>query len=193
MTGMRFGYVRVSTRDQNPERQIAEMEGRGLRVYVDYASGKSTDRPELQKLMLLLREGDQLFVHSLDRLARNLSDLLKIVDDLTKRGVTVSFEKEKLEFAGGESASPAAKLMLSVVGAFSEFEREMIRARQREGIELAKARGVYRGRPRSVSEAQIAEIRILMEKGVPLAKAARAVGVSRTSAYRYLNSGETER
>lgn len=192
MTGMRFGYVRVSTRDQNPDRQVAEMEARGYRVYVDYASGKSTDRPELKKLMLLLREGDQLFVHSLDRLARNLSDLLKIVEDLTQRGVTVTFEKEKLEFAGGESASPAAKLMLSVVGAFSEFERAMIRARQREGIELAKARGVYRGRPRSVSKEKIDEVRSLVEKGVPLTKAARAAGISRTSAYRYLAKVEND-
>ena len=127
-----------------------------------------------------------LVVHSLDCLATNLADLLTMVQDLTGRGVSVRFIHEKLDFDACKESSPMEKLMLSMEGAFAEFECSMIKRRQAEGLALAKARGVYKGRQRSGTDAQIEEIRSKMEMGVPLSLAARKVEISRTTAYRYL-------
>ena len=138
-------------------------------------------------MLSFVREGDTLVVHSLDRLARNLTDLLTMVQDLTGRGVSVRFLNEKLDFDAGKEASPVAKLMLSMVGAFAEFERSMNKRRQAEGIALAKERGVYKGRPRSVTDEQIKEVRSMIDMGVPLSKAVKKVGISRTTAYKYLS------
>lgn len=190
---MLVGYVRVSSLDQNPERQLEELNALKVeKIFMDKLSGKNIERPELQKMLSFVREGDTLVVHSLDRLARNLTDLLTMVQDLTGRGVSVRFLNEKLDFDAGKEASPVAKLMLSMVGAFAEFERSMIKRRQAEGIALAKERGVYKGRPRSVTDGQIQEIRSLMSMGVPLSSAARKVGISRTTAYKYLKSHPKE-
>ena len=105
------------------------------RVFTDKASGKDTQRPELERLLAFVRESDTVVVHSMDRLARNLDDLRRIVQGLTKRGVRIEFVKESLAFTGEDS--PMANLMLSVMGAFAEFERALIRERQREGIALS--------------------------------------------------------
>lgn len=184
---MLVGYVRVSSLDQNPERQLEELKAMQVeKIFMDKLSGKNVERPELQNMLNFVREGDTLVVHSLDRLARNLSDLLTMVQDLTGRGVSVRFLNERLDFDAGKEASPVAKLMLSMVGAFAEFERSMIKRRQAEGIALAKERGVYKGRPRSVTDEQIQKLRSLMNLGVPLSTAARQIGISRTTAYKYL-------
>lgn len=184
---MLVGYVRVSSLDQNPERQLEELKGLQVeKIFVDKQSGKDIERPELQKMLAFVREGDVLIVHSLDRLARNLADLLTMVQELTDRGVSVRFINEKLDFDAGKESSPMAKLMLSMVGAFAEFERSMIKRRQAEGIALAKARGVYKGRQRSVTDEQIDTIKTMIDQGVPMAVAARKVGISRTTAYKYL-------
>jgi len=114
------------------------------KVFIDKASGKDTQRPQLEALLSYVREGDTLVVHSMDRLARNIDDLRRMVQQLTGRGVRIEFVKESLAFTGEDS--PMANLLLSVMGAFAEFERALIRERQREGISLAKQRGVYRGR-----------------------------------------------
>lgn len=114
-----------------------------------------------------------------------------MVQDLTGRGVSVRFINEKFDFDADKEASQVAKLMLSMVGAFAEFERAMIKRRQAEGIALAKARGVYKGRQRSVTDAQIGEIRSMMEMGMPLSVAARKVGISRTTVYKYLKENST--
>lgn len=144
MAGQRIGYVRVSTLDQNEKRQL---EGQVLdRVFTDKASGRDTARPELTELLRFARDGDTVVVHSMDRLARNLDDLRALVQSLTHKGVRVEFVKESLVFTGEDS--PMANLMLSVMGAFAEFERSLIRERQREGIALAKQRGAYKGRKR---------------------------------------------
>lgn len=135
------------------------------KIFMDKLSGKNVERPELQKMLSFVREGDTLIVHSLDRLARNLSDLLTMVQDLTGRGVSVRFLNERLDFDAGKEASPVAKLMLSMVGAFAEFERSMIKRRQAEGIALAKERGVYKGRPRAVTDEQIQESPLLDRHG----------------------------
>ena len=127
------------------------------RLFTDKASGKDTQRPELERLLAFAREGDTVVVHSMDRLARNLDNLRLIVQKLTKRGVRIEFVKENLTFTGEDS--PLANLMLSVMGAFAEFERALIRERQREGIALAKQRGAYRGRKKSLSLEQAAQLR----------------------------------
>lgn len=151
MKGHRIGYVRVSSYDQNPERQLEHIQVD--KVFTDKASGKDTQRPQLDALLDFVREGDTVVVHSMDRLARNLDDLRRLVQKLAKRGIRVEFIKESLAFTGDDS--PMANLMLSVMGAFAEFERALIHERQREGIALAKQRGAYRGRRKALSPKQV--------------------------------------
>jgi DNA invertase Pin-like site-specific DNA recombinase len=182
MHGQRIGYIRVSTLDQNPERQLEHVAVD--RVFTDHASGKDTARPQLAALLSFIREGDTLVVHSMDRLARNLDDLRRLVQALTRRKIRVEFVKENLTFTGDDS--PMATLLLSVMGAFAEFERSLIRERQREGLALAKRRGVYRGRKQVLSREQAARLRERVEAGEPKAAVARAFGISRESLYRYL-------
>jgi len=182
LIGQRIGYVRVSGFDQNPDRQLENVPF--VRVFTDKASGKDTQRPELERLLAFVREGDTVVVHSMDRLARNLDDLRQLVQKLTKRGVRIEFVKESLTFTGEDS--PMATLMLSVMGAFAEFERALIRERQREGIALAKQRGAYRGRKRSLNQEQVAELKRRVSTGEQKAFIARELGISRETLYHYL-------
>jgi DNA invertase Pin-like site-specific DNA recombinase len=182
--GQRIGYVRVSSFDQNPERQLEHVQVD--RLFTDQASGKDTQRPELDRMLAFVREGDTVVVHSMDRLARNLDDLRRIVQQLTQRGVRVEFVKESLTFTGEDS--PMANLMLSVMGAFAEFERALIRERQREGIALAKQRGAYRGRKKALSAARVAELRRRADTGEQKTKLAREFGISRETLYQYLKA-----
>ena len=184
MPGQRIGYVRVSSFDQNPERQLEHVPVD--KVFIDKASGKDTQRPQLDALLDFVREGDTLVVHSMDRLARNLDDLRRLVQQLTRRGVRITFVREGLTFTGEDS--PMANLLLSVMGAFAEFERALIRERQREGIALAKQRGVYRGRKKALSPEQTAELRQRVAAGERKAKLAREFGISRESLYQYLKT-----
>ncbi len=185
MKGQRIGYVRVSSFDQNPERQLEQVQVD--KVFTDKASGKDTLRPELDALLSFVRDGDTVVVHSMDRLARNLDDLRRLVQKLTKRGVRIEFAKECLTFTGEDS--PMANLMLSVMGAFAEFERALIRERQREGIALAKQRGAYRGRKKSLNEPQIVELKRRITEGEQKAAVARDYGISRETLYQYLRTG----
>lgn len=185
MKGQRIGYVRVSSTDQNPERQL---EGVDLdRVFTDKASGKDTQRPQLDALLTYAREGDIVVVHSMDRLARNLDDLRRLVQQFTRRKIGVTFMKENLTFTGEDS--PMANLLLSVMGAFAEFERALIHERQREGIALAKKRGAYRGRKKILSPDQVATLRQRLGAGEQKAALAREFGISRETLYQYLQSG----
>ena len=134
--------------------------------------------------MSFARTGDTVVVHSMDRLARNLDDLRRIVQTLTQRGVHIEFIKEHLLFTGADS--PMANLMLSVMGAFAEFERALIKERQREGIALAKQRGVYRGRKKSLSDTEIAGLRQRAAAGEKKTTLAREFGISRETLYQYL-------
>jgi DNA invertase Pin-like site-specific DNA recombinase len=186
MIGQRIGYVRVSTFDQNPERQLDNI--KVDRTFTDKASGKDTKRPELEALMSFARMGDTVVVHSMDRLARNLDDLRRIVQMLTQRGVHIEFVKEHLSFTGEDS--PMANLMLSVMGAFAEFERSLIRERQREGIALAKQRGAYRGRKKALSDLEIATLRQRAVAGEQKTALAREFGISRETLYQYLRITE---
>lgn len=180
--GKRIGYVRVSTIDQNTERQL---EGVALdKTFTDKASGKDTERPQLQAALEYLRDGDTLVVHSMDRLARNLDDLRRLVRDLTGRGVAVEFMKERLTFTGEDS--PMATMLLSVMGAFAEFERALIRERQREGIAIAKKEGKYKGRKAALTQEQAVTLRQRVAAGEPKATVARDFGISRETLYQYL-------
>jgi DNA invertase Pin-like site-specific DNA recombinase len=186
MVGQRIGYIRVSTIDQNTERQLDGIELD--KTFTDKASGKDTKRPQLELMMSFVRSGDTVIVHSMDRLARNLDDLRRIVQILTGKGVRIEFVKEHLTFTGENS--PMAKLMLSVMGAIHEFDRALIKERQLEGIALAKKRGVFKGRKKSLSQVEAAELRQRIATGLSKARAAREFGISRETLYKYLKEAE---
>ena len=186
---IRIGYIRVSTAEQNTDRQL---DGEQLTVtFTDKASGKNADRPQLQAMLAgNWPKGSVVVVHSMDRLARSLIDLLKIVELLTARGIAVQFLKEGKIFRGGNSTDPMDKLMLSMLGAFAEYERTLIRERQREGIAKAKLRGVYRGRKQKITDAAliaqvIAEATAL---GANKTRIASNYGISRETLYNYIKA-----
>lgn len=182
MTGKQIGYIRVSTLDQNTERQL---HGVALdKVFEDKCSGKDTNRPALKECLAYLRDGDTLHIHSIDRLARSLRDLLNVVEELLRRGIKIVFHKENMNF-DGINPNPTQALYLNILGAVAEFERQMIRERQREGIALAKQRNAYDrcGRKPSLSPKQIEEIKGRLANGEPLTSLAKEYGVSRQTIY----------
>ena len=139
---MKIGYIRISTTDQNTARQEVLMKSLGIdEIYIDRMSGKNTQRPELQKMMEYVRHGDTVIVESISRFARNTRDLLELIERLTEKGVEFISQKEAID-----TSTPTGKFMLTVFGAVAELEREYILQRQREGIAIAKANGVYKGR-----------------------------------------------
>ena len=180
--GIVVGYKRVSALDQTDLRQLDGVETD--KVFTDKASGKDTNRPQLTAMLEFVRDGDTIVCHAMDRLARNLDDLRKLVLDLVSRGVHVRFLKESLTFTGEDSSM--AHLLLSVIGAVAQFERDLIRERQREGIALAKQRKVYLGRAPSLSLAQANDLRQRVRGGEGKALLAREFGISRTTVYEYL-------
>jgi DNA invertase Pin-like site-specific DNA recombinase len=176
----------VSTLDQKTDRQLVGVDVH--RTFTDHASGKDTDRPQLAQMIAYVREGDTVVVHSMDRLARNLEDLRALVRMLTGKGVRVQFVKESLTFTA--EASPMSQLLLNVMGSFAEFERALIRERQREGIAVAKRKGVYKGRKRVLTPDQVAEIVRQVDARAKKARLAREYGVSRETIHRYLRAAE---
>jgi DNA invertase Pin-like site-specific DNA recombinase len=182
-------YVRVSSVDQNTDRQLENIKSVSPdKVFTDKCSGKDTKRPQLEALLSYIREGDTLVVHSLDRLGRSLDDLRKVVTDLNGRGIAVEFLKEGLTFTGDDSDSSMSKLMFNMLGSFAEFERSLIRERQREGIALAKKAGVYRGRKPSLTAEQAENLRQRVAAGEKKAGLAREFGISRETLYAYLHA-----
>lgn len=187
MAGQTVGYIRVSTLDQNTIRQL---DGEHLdRIFSDKASGKDRNRSELEALIDFVRDGDTVLVHSMDRLARNFDDLRAIVRRFTDLKVQVRFVKENLTFTGDDTAM--ATFMLSVMGAFAEFERALIRERQREGISLAKKAGVYKGRGKTLNSEKTAELIRRAAAGDAKAALARDFGISRQTVYQYLQPRST--
>jgi len=183
--GKRIGYIRVSSVDQNEARQVEALAGLHIdKVFTDKASGKDTKRPQLQAALDYLRDGDVLVVHSMDRLARNMRDLQNLVAELNAKNIAVEFAKESLSFSGDDS--PISKLMLSILGGVAEFERSIIRERQREGIAVAKGRGAYRGRKRALTAEQVTAIRQRAAAGERKAGLAREYGVSRETLHQSL-------
>jgi DNA invertase Pin-like site-specific DNA recombinase len=177
--GQIVGYQRVSTIDQNTDRQLDGIELD--EVFTDHASGKDTNRPQLQAMIKHVRKSDEVVVHSMDRLARSLVDLRRTVDELTAKGVRVRFVKEGLTF--GDTSDPCATLMLSVMGAVAEFERALLLERQREGIAIAKTKGVYKGRKPSLSAEQADEVKRRLASGESAAALSREYDVSRATIY----------
>lgn len=183
MTGKNVGYLRVSTASQNTSRQLDKL--KLDKVFEDRCSGASLERPALQEMLDWIREGDVIHVHSMDRLARNLQDLRELVDEINGKSATIKFHKEGIEFSG--EASPMSELLLNLLGAVAQFERSLIRERQREGIEAAKKRGAYKGRKKALSSASIADLRERRIAGEGVASLARKFGISRQTVYAYLN------
>ena len=180
--GHRVGYIRVSSVDQNSERQL---DGLSLdKTFTDKASGKDIKRPQLDAALGYVRDGDALVVHSLDRLGRNVEDLLSLVRKLNERGVTVEFVKNRLTFRGRDD--PMSRLQLTILSAVAEFERALLRERQREGIAIAQAKGKYKGRKRALNTQQAAELRRrVKERGSNKTALAREFGISRETLYQY--------
>ena len=177
--GHEVGYVRVSSVDQNLDRQL---DGIALeKVFTEKASAKDAERPQLRECIRYLREGDRLNVHSIDRLARNLIDLQNIIQELISKNVSIFFHKERLEFNGEDSS--LSKLMLVMMGAFAEFERNLIKERQMEGIKAAQKKGVKFGRNRTLSDDQVLDIRNRVSKGEAKTALAAEYGVSRQTIY----------
>src|SRR4029453_13264959 len=181
---VRVGYVRVSSVDQNTVRQLDGIEVE--RTFTDTASGKDTARPKLDEMLAFVRAGDTVILHSMARLAPRPHALRRIVRTLTGKGVRVQFVKENLTFTGEDS--PMATLLLSVMGAFAEFERALILERQREGIAAAKQRGVYTGRQPALTAAQAHQLRERAAAGERKSVLAAEFGISRETVYSYLRA-----
>jgi len=179
---MIFNYVRVSTVGQNSERQLLDVACD--RQYADTCSGKNKERPQLQAMLLNLRAGDHVNVHELSRLARNTKDLLSIVEEILYAGASIQFHKENLRFTPCIEADPFQKLMLTMLGAISTFERDLMLERQREGIAIAKAKGKYKGKQCRFSPAELAEIKERFAKATNKSALARELGVSRPHLYK---------
>ncbi|WAL78361.1 recombinase family protein [Shewanella sp. DAU305] len=184
-----IAYLRVSSVDQNTDRQLANASIPFNKTFTDKCSGGSTIRPALTQLKDYARDGDTIHVHSIDRLARNLVDLKQLVNEWNENGVSVKFHKEGLSFNAGGS-DHMSELMLNMLGAVAQFELAMIQERRQEGIEKAKSAGKYKGRPTNeTNHQQIAELR---SQGVSLRKIAKEVGVSLSTVQRALAALEKE-
>lgn len=186
---MIFNYVRVSTALQNTDRQLFDVPCD--REYVDRLSGKNTNRPQLQAMIDNIRNGDVINCHSMDRLARNVRDLLDLIEKITSKGGEIRFFKENLTFSNTQKGDAFQKLMLVMLGAISEFERNLILERQREGIAVAKLKGKYKGGKNKLSNEQIQELRhLIITKSLSVSKTAVKFGISRQSVYNYLRDND---
>ena len=184
--GQRIGYARVSSTDQNLARQIDAL-GDVDKLFTDEVSGTSrTKRDGLTAMLDYVRDGDVVLVASMDRLARSVRDLIDLVEEITHKGAALSFLKEGQTYRP-DSTDPMAKLMLSMLGAIAEFERELIHERQAEGIAAAKKRGVYARRRPQFTPEQVGKIKALADMGVPKTKIAAEIGISRAAVYRVLD------
>ncbi len=188
---MNIAYIRVSTKEQHEDRQIEALDkalGKDeYKAFTEKISGKNMDRPELKKMLEYVREGDTIYVSELSRLGRSTADLWTIIKEIEKKGASFKSLKESFD-----TSTPAGKLQLTMLAAVAEFERDIIRERQAEGIAIAKAKGVYKGRKKCTIK-DIEEVRRKRNMGVPVAVLARERHMSRTTMYRLLNeSGEGE-
>lgn len=179
------GYRRVSTFDQSLDRQ--DLQGCD-RIFEEKVSGSTRERPQLSELLQYIREGDVVLVWSIDRLARDLRDLQQIVQSILDKGAAIRFQSEGLSFAGN-SDDPFAKLQLQMMGAFAEFERNIIRKRQAEGIAKAKAAGKYKGAGRK-AVIDVAKVQRLHDEGHGATEIAEMLGIGRASVYRLVKTSE---
>lgn len=181
--GMTIAYRRASTTDQSTARQLPDIAFD--REFEDLCSGGTRNRPGLQACLDFIRDGDTLVVHSMDRLARNLPDMLTLVGDLTNRGVSIKFFKEGLTFTGEKN--PMQDLQLAVMGAVAQFELAMIHERQKEGVAAARRAGIHCGRPSNLDSIQTSAILERALAGEDKSKLAKEYGVSRGTIYNLIN------
>ncbi len=181
---MIFNYVRVSTVSQNTERQLKDVSCD--REFIEHASGKNTDRRQLQLLLAMLREGDHINIHELSRLARNTQDLLSIVNGVVTRNASIQFHKENLTFNSSKKGDPFQQLMLTMLGAISTFERDLLLERQKEGIAIAKSKGKYKGRSSRFTHCDIENIKVRFSKSKNKSTLAKEIGVSRSYLYQLI-------
>lgn len=177
---MKYAYIRVSTIEQNESRQLEAMKKYDIpeeNYFVEKISGKNTDRPELQRLLSTIKEGDTIHIHDFSRLSRSTSDLLKIVEELTEKGVHLISNKENLD-----TSTPTGKLMLTMIGAINEFERTNLLERQAEGIKIAKKNGVYS--KKEVDMDQLRQLKNDVDKGLlSVTTASKELGITRKTWY----------
>ncbi len=190
-SGKRIGYLRVSSVDQNEARQLDGIELD--KVFTDKASGKDVNRPQLAAMLEFVREGDHIFVHSMDRLSRSLRDLQEVVEKLTATGITITFKKENLTFeppiADGDAHRMAYSMfMIQLLGSVAQFERALIRERQREGIAIAKKEKRYKGRKPALGKADVTRLKEMASAGVSKVELAEKFSISRASVYVYLSA-----
>lgn len=183
---LKIGYVRVSTQEQNTIRQEKLMEQLGVeQVYIDRTSGKNLQRPQLQTMMEYVRKGDTVVVESISRFARNTRDLLELIDQLNTKGVIFVSQKEAID-----TDTPTGKFMLTIFGAVAELERAYILQRQREGIEIAKERGVYKGR-KPLDRPEFSAVATRWRKGeITAAEAMRRLNMSSSTFYRKIKENK---
>lgn len=184
----KFAYRRVSTTDQKTDRQLDGMTFD--EEFEDKVSGKDVNRPALQEMLRYIRKGDELYVHSLDRLGRNTADLIALMNQLKEKGVTVIFVKNKMTFSP-DTSNPINDLMFTMLAAFSQFERELMLERQREGIAKAKEEGKYKGRPlsKTVDREGILKAR---QEGMSFRKVAEKFDVSLSTVQRVVSDSEVK-
>ncbi|MCI9297509.1 MAG: recombinase family protein [Lachnospiraceae bacterium] len=185
---MKIGYVRVSTKEQNTARQEELMKSLDVdKVYIEKMSGRNTERPFLQEMMNFVREGDSVVVESISRFARNTKDLLELTEELNNKHVQFISQKENID-----TNTPAGKFMLTIFGAVAELEREYIRQRQKEGIEIAKEQGKYKGRPAKQLDT-FDEIYQQWKSGnITATSASMQLNISRSTFYRKVTAYEAD-
>lgn len=182
---MKIGYIRVSTEEQNTARQEVLLHELGVdELFIDKASGKNTERPELKRMMEYVRKGDTVIVESISRFARNTRDLLDLVEQLTEKGAEFVSRKEAID-----TTTPTGKFMLTVFAAVAELEREYLLQRQREGIAVAKRQGKYTGRKPLPTPDNFEQIVALWRKGeITTNEAMKRVGMKPNTFYRRVNT-----
>ena len=184
---IKIGYIRVSTAEQNTARQEVLMQELGVdMVFIDRASGKNAQRPELARMLEFVRQGDTVVVEAISRFARNTRDLLELVEWLTAKDVEFVSRKESID-----TTTPSGKFMLTIFGAVAELEREYILQRQKEGIAIAKANGVYRGRPPTACPDFDRVVTLWQSGEITALEAARRLGISPSTFYRKLKGGKS--
>lgn len=185
---MKIGYVRVSSVDQKVDRQIEGLELEGIKVekmFVEYASGASKERPKLQEMLSFVREGDEVIVSSIDRLGRSMVDLASILGSLKSKKVSVHFLKENLKISENENARD--ELILWVFGITAQFERAMIKERQKEGIKIAKEKGIYKGSAKKLTDEALENFKVRYKSGIKIKYIAKEFGLSLSGAWNYVN------
>jgi len=181
---MKYGYVRVSSQDQNEARQVEALQKHNLdKVFIEKISGKNTNRPQFQAMMSEVKEGDTIFIHDFSRLARSTTDLLKIVEELQSINVHLVSNKENID-----TATPTGKLMLTMIGAINEFERTNLLERQREGVAIAKAAGKYKGRQPNHDEKLLKKLtKDFVNKEISVKDFMKLTGYTRSNIYYIIN------